>query len=181
LEAPERKENTLTLRWQTGREQDLAYVEVFRRHPDNASWSPGIRVDNGHEYKVTGLDTLSGRWVFAVQAVDASGNRSVLSNERLVKVQERMVVTVPTDLKVEDLKGEDKALRWEYPGVKTPVSFLVFRLQNGSDQPVLQGKTRETSFTISSETGKSRYDYFIIAQDKDSKLSGASARLEVVL
>lgn len=181
LEAPERKENTLTLRWQTGREQDLAYVEVFRRHPDNANWSPGVRVDNGNEFKMTGLDTMSGRWVFAVQAVDASGNRSILSNERLLKVQERMVVTVPTELKVEDLKGEDKALRWEYPGVKTPVSFLVFRLQNGSNKPVLQGKTSEMSFTISPETGKSRYAYFIIAQDKDSRLSGASAQLEVVL
>jgi hypothetical protein len=181
LEAPERKENTLALRWQTGQEPDLAYVEVFRRRPGVADWKPERKVDSGDEYQITGVDTMSGSWVYAAQAVDAAGNRSPLSNERLVTIQNRQNIAVPADLKVEELEEYGKALRWAYPGVKTPVSFLVFRLQEGSNKPVLQGKTRETVFPIPQESGKSRYAYFIIAQDKDSKLSDASVRLEVVL
>lgn len=181
LEAPERKENTLILRWQAGLAPDLKYVEVFRRRPEKVYRKTGVRVAAANELQLTGLDTMAGSWVFAVRSVDASGNQSPFSNERLVNFQQRSAVAVPDNLEIHDLNKEEKALRWTYPGSKAPVSFLVFRLTEGSNQPELRGRTGDTTFTIPLETGKSRYTYFIVAQDNDHRLSSASVRLEVVL
>lgn len=180
LEKPLRQGDTLTLTWQPLEEEDLAYVEVYARRSTATTWNKPERSPSLQQYQRFGLDTLTGDWVYAVRAVDAAGNESPLSNERLLKAPNRSsVVPRPEKLAYRRLNEEQVELNWSYPLTKAPVSFLVFRLGADGKTPVLSGQTRERKIQLAAPSVGTSNDFFILAQDEKRRYSAPSEQVSV--
>ena len=171
----------MQLSWQAGNEEDLVSIKVFRKRSAESSWrllksEPSTNSSTQDD----GLDSLSGYWMYRLQAVDQSGNHSNFSNERNIRISAPAVTVNP----VERLEGEYRSkakgivLEWAHL-TKKSVRYLVFRQKNTTEEPVLLAQINTTRFFDSEVIPGQQYNYFVIVQAADGSYSVPSEDLMI--